>query len=328
MLPAIREAFPGAVFFGFTGTPIQEENQRKEATTSTIFGDELHRYSLADGIRDKNVLGFDPYKILTYRDRDIRTAAALQEAKATTEAEAIGDSDKSKIYYHFMDSAKVSMAGGFNKAGQYVKGIEDYLNRSQYERIEHQRTVVTDIKDNWLRLSHNGRFHAILATSSITEAIEYYRLLKADFPALKATALFDPNIDNNAGFVFKEEGLLELIGDYNRRYQQDFTFASHAKFKKDISNRLAHKKPYERIEKSPEKQIDLLIVVDQMLTGFDSKWVNTLYLDKVLRYENIIQAFSRTNRLFGPEKPFGVVKYYRFPHTMHENVDRAVKLYS
>lgn len=328
MLPDIRKAFPRAVFFGFTGTPIQDENQRSESTTATLFGNELHRYSLADGIRDKNVLGFDPYKVLTYRDKDIRKAVALQEAKAMTEAEAIGDPEKSKVYYHFMDAAKVFMAGGVNKAGQYVKGIEDYLNRSQYERIEHQLAVVTDIKDNWLRLSHNGKFHAILATSSITESIEYYRLLKAEFPALKTTALFDPHIDNNAGFVFKEEGLLELMEDYNRRYHQDFEFASHAKFKKDVSNRLAHKKPYERLEQSPEKQIDLLIVVDQMLTGFDSKWVNTLYLDKVLRYENIIQAFSRTNRLFGSEKPFGIVKYYRFPHTMHQNVDRAVKLYS
>jgi len=328
MLPAIRKAFPCAVFFGFTGTPIQEENQRKDATTSTIFGNELHRYSLADGIRDKNVLGFDPYKVLTYRDRDIRKAVALQEAKAATEAEAIADPDKSNIYYHFMDSARVTMAGGVDSAGQYVKGIEDYLNPSQYERNEHQQAVVAEIRDNWLRLSHNGKFHAIFATSSIPEAIEYYRLLKAAFPALKTTALFDPNIDNNAGFVFKEEGLLELIADYNRLYGQDFTFASHARLKKDISNRLAHKKPYERLEKSPEKQIDLLIVVDQMLTGFDSKWVNTLYLDKVLRYENIIQAFSRTNRLFGPEKPFGVVKYYRFPHTMHQNIDRAVRLYS
>jgi type I restriction enzyme R subunit len=328
MLPAIRETFPRAVFFGFTGTPIQEENQRKEATTSTIFGNELHRYSLADGIRDKNVLGFDPYKVLTYKDKDIRKAVALQEAKAATEAEAIADRNKSEIYYHFMDSARVFMAGTYDMSGQYVRGIEDYLNRSQYERIEHQRTVVADIKDNWLRLSHNGKFHGILATSSITEAIEYYRLLKTVFPALKTTALFDPNIDNNSGFIFKEEGLLELMEDYNQRYQQDFTFAAHARFKKDISNRLAHKKPYERIDKSPEKQIDLLIVVDQMLTGFDSKWVNTLYLDKVLRYENIIQAFSRTNRLFGPEKPFGVLKYYRFPHTMHRNVDRAVKLYS
>ena len=82
------------------------------------------------------------------------------------------------------------------------------------------------------------------------------------------------------------------------------------------------------IERTPEKQIDLLIVVDQMLTGFDSSWVNTLYLDKVLRYENIIQAFSRTNRLFGPDKPFGTIRYYRKPHTMERNIEKAVKLYS
>lgn len=98
--------------------------------------------------------------------------------------------------------------------------------------------------------------------------------------------------------------------------------------KKDISYRLAHKKPYERIANESDKQIDLLIVVDQMLTGFDSKWINTLYLDKVIQYESIIQAFSRTNRLFGPDKPFGVIKYYRKPYTMEENIKKAVKLYS
>ena len=77
--------------------------------------------------------------------------------------------------------------------------------------------------------------------------------------------------------------------------------------------RLAHKEVYRTVEKTPDKQLDLLIVVDQMLTGFDSKWINTLYLDKMLVYENIIQAFSRTNRLFGPEKPFGLIRYYRRP---------------
>lgn len=82
------------------------------------------------------------------------------------------------------------------------------------------------------------------------------------------------------------------------------------------------------IERHPEEQLDLLIVVNQMLTGFDSKWVNTLYLDKVLEYEGLIQAFSRTNRLFGPEKPFGVIRYYRRPHAMRQNVDDAVRLYS
>ena len=82
------------------------------------------------------------------------------------------------------------------------------------------------------------------------------------------------------------------------------------------------------IEKDTNKQIDLLIVVDQMLTGFDSKWINTLYLDKILEYANVIQAFSRTNRLFGMDKPFGTIRYYRKPHTMQENINKAIKLYS
>lgn len=121
---------------------------------------------------------------------------------------------------------------------------------------------------------------------------------------------------------------MEIIADYNARYGQDFTIPTFYKMKKDIASRLAHKKPYERIALEPEMQLDLLIVVDQMLTGFDSKWINTLYLDKVLKYENIIQAFSRTNRLFGPDKPFGTIRYYRRPHTMEKNIEAAVKLYS
>ena len=152
--------------------------------------------------------------------------------------------------------------------------------------------------------------------------------MKEMLPKLKVTALFDSNIDNNGNFRIKEDGLVEIITDYNEMYEQSFTIPTFAKMKKDIAARLAHKKPYERIEREPEKQIDLLIVVDQMLTGFDSKWVNTLYLDKVLKYENIIQAFSRTNRLFGHEKPFGTIRYYRKPHTMDQNISDAVKLYS
>lgn len=188
--------------------------------------------------------------------------------------------------------------------------------------------MVKDILENWVTLSHNSKFHAIFATSSIPEAINYYSVIKDASSNLKVTALFDPNIDNNGGAVYKEEGLSQIIKDYNARYGQNFTIPTFAKMKKDISARLAHKKPYERIEREPDKQIDLLIVVDQMLTGFDSKWINTLYLDKMLEYENIIQAFSRTNRLFGPDKPFGTIKYYRRPHTMEKNIEAAVKLYS
>lgn len=326
MLIDIKNTFTSAIFFGFTGTPILDENQKKSNTTSTVFGNELHRYSIADGIRDKNVLGFDPYKILTYKDRDLRRAVALEKAKAVDETEALSDPIKSEIFNKFMTVVK--MAGHTETNGKYVKGIEDYIPKSQYERTEHQEKVVEDILNNWIVLSRNNKFHAIFATSSINEAIAYYRLIKRLKPTLKITALFDPNIENVGGAEYKEDGLVEILEDYNTRYEQDYTLATHAKFKKDIASRLAHKEPYLRIEKNPEKQIDLLIVVDQMLTGFDSKWINTLYLDKVLKYENIIQAFSRTNRLFGPDKPFGTIRYYRFPHTMERNIKDAVKLYS
>jgi len=328
MLIDIKEMFPFAIFFGFTGTPIQEENQKKMNTTATVFGDELHRYSIADGIRDKNVLGFDPYKVLTYKDRDLRKEVALHQAKAKTEEEAIREPQKSKVYYKYLNSTQVPMAGYKDSSGKYNKGIEDYVPKSQYELETHRITVVSDILDNWVTLSHGSKFHAIFATSSIPEAIMYYRLLKKNEMGLKVTALFDPNIDNMGGAEFKEDGLVEIIEDYNKLYDQGFSFATHAKFKKDIASRLAHKKPYVIIEREPHNQIDLLIVVDQMLTGFDSKWINTLYMDKVMRYANIIQAFSRTNRLFGPEKPFGTIRYYRYPSTMENNIKEAVKLYS
>lgn len=332
MLQTIKQTFPKALFFGFSGTPIQNENQKKMNTTADVFGSELHRYSIADGIRDGNVLGFDPYKVATYKERDVRKAVALDVVHAATEQEAIADPEKQKTFYDYM--LVVPMAGARDAQGVYHKGIEDYLPNSQYNRVEHQESVVQDIVDNWATLSQNSKFHAIFATSSIPEAITYYRLFKGNAAAqqlgLKVTALFDPSIDNNGAnkAQFKEAGLVEIIEDYNRQYGQDFILPLFAKMKKDIANRLAHKKPYNGLEQTPEKQIDLLIVVDQMLTGFDSKWINTLYLDKMLEYENLIQAFSRTNRLFGPDKPFGTIRYYRRPNTMERNIANAVKLYS
>ena len=324
MMLTIKHTFPRAMFFGFTGTPIQGENQKKMSTTATVFGNELHRYSIADGIRDKNVLGFDPYKVLTFKDSDLRKAVALEKAKAT-EDEVYTDPQKSKVFYKYYN---LTMAGEKDALGEEIKGIEDYIPNTQYEDEEHQKAVVEDICENWQTQSRNSKFHAIFATSSIPEAIQYYKRFREAAPWLKVTALFDPNIDNNGKGITKEEGLKEIVEDYNARYGQDFSIPTFAKMKKDIAARLAHKSPYQRIERTPEKQLDLLIVVDQMLTGFDSKWINTLYLDKMLQYENLIQAFSRTNRLFGDDKQFGTIKYYRRPHTMEKNIADAVKEYS
>lgn len=326
MMLTIRQTFPRAIFFGFTGTPIQEENQKKQNTTTSIFGDELHRYSIADGIRDKNVLGFDPYMVLTYKESDLRQAVAEEKAHVRHEdVKNMTDVQKEK-YYAFM---QLPMAGTKDPiSGKFEKGIEDYLPADQYRRTAHQMMVVQDIREHWPILSHNSKFHALFATSSINEAIEYYRLMKKELPDLKITALFDSNIDNNAGANYKEDGLEEIIRDYNERYHQDFTIPTFSLMKKDIAARLAHKQPYTRIDLDTKEQLDLLIVVDQMLTGFDSKWINTLYLDKLLEYERVIQAFSRTNRLFGPDKPFGTIRYYRYPNTQRKNVEDAVKLYS
>lgn len=326
----IKKAFPHGLFFGFTGTPIHEENLKKGATTADVFGSELHRYSIADGIRDGNVLGFDPYKVLTYRDKDVRREVGLAEAKAQSEEEVYGDPVKRAVYEDLLHRP---MAGHTEKDGTYVKGVEDFLPDAQYMTEDHRRAVVRDILEHWMQRSSGGRMHAIFATSSIREAIEYYRLFKA-LPAeeglspLRVSALFDPSVDNEGYGYEKEEGLAELVADYNALYGQKFTIPSFAEMKKDISARLAHKMPYNGIEKKKEQMLDLLIVVDQMLTGFDSKWLNTLYLDKMLRYEGLIQAFSRTNRLFGKEKSAGTIVYYRRPHTMEQNIKAAVKLYS
>ena len=329
MLTTIKATFPHALFFGFTGTPVFDENEKQKNTTADIFGNELHRYSISDGIRDKNVLGFDPAMVMVYPDKKVREAIALQESKAESVEEALADPEKSKVYYHYISTSEVPMAGYQNEEGKYQKGIEDFLKPVQYQTEEYQKAVVKDIVENWPTMSHGNTFHAIFATSSIPEAVRYYCLFREFAPSIRVTGLFDPTIDNVGGSksLEKEDGLKEMLEDYNVAYGQQFDIGSYARFKKDVAARLAHKKPYERMK--PEEQLDLLIVVNQMLTGFDSKWLNTLYLDKELRYENLIQAFSRTNRLYNiNEKPFGSIRYYRYPHTMKRNIDDAVRLYS
>lgn len=342
MLETIKQTFPGALFFGFTGTPIHDENQKKMNTTSDIFGNELHRYTIADGIRDHNVLGFDPVRVSTYGESDLRKVVGLEKAKAKTVSEALSDENKKEIFLRYQNSNIVPMAGYISKTGKYVRGIEDELTSAQYELTKHQEAVVENILKNWLTISVGKKFHAILATSSIKEACEYYELINLlikkdeyeEVKDLKVTCLFDPSIDNDPstakpwGPYEKEQAMLKILENYNSFYGQSFDLANWDLYKKDVALRLAHKKPYLNIENKDNEKLDLLIVVDQMLTGFDSKWINTLYMDKKMEQENIIQAISRTNRLYGIDKPHGTVKYYRFPFTMESNIEIALNNYS
>lgn len=346
MLAGIKNTFPTALYFGFTGTPIYEKNMKHDNTTTTVFGNELHRYSIADGIRDGNVLKFDPSMVITYSEKIIREAVALKESGASTLTDAMSDTKKRKIYQKFYH---LDMVGKEDSQGKYIKGIEDYIVPTQYEldkktdennvlnkpyEKQHPYRVVKNILDNWLNLSVNGKFHAIFATSSIPEACDYYHLFKDmmgknGLPKLKIAGIFDETLGNDSNSIPKEEALLEMLNDYNKDFNQSFTIPKYGLYKKDVANRLAHKKEYLGIEKqNPEMQLNLVIVVDQMLTGFDSKWVNTLYLDKLLKFENLIQAFSRTNRIFDCDKQFGVIKWYRYPYTMKKRMEDAFELYS
>ena len=251
-------------------------------------------------ITDKNVLGFDIYKVLTYRDADIRRAVALNQTKSTTEAEAICDSNKSKLYYKFMDELK--MCGTYDDFGNYTKGIEDYVPNSQYRTKEHREKVIEDILENWMTLSRGRKFSAIFATSSIPEAIEYYKVFKEKkrdgMHQLNVTALFDPNIDNDDGFVMKEEALLELIDDYNELYDQSFIISNFGKMKKDISLRLAHKKPYNRIQQN--EQIDLLIVVVSSIPLFglfSLDWIQVMRLTRIFKSLRLFELIPNYKKL-------------------------------
>ena len=315
MMSVVKETFPNALFFGFSGTPIQEENAKKGCTSADVFGNELHRYTIGDGIRDKNVLAFDPYMVETFKSKDLRRQVALEKAHAKTPEEAISDKSKSKTYYSYLNDVPMI-------------SIEKEIPSSQYKTDEHINAVVKNIVDEYADRSHGRKFHSIFATSSIPEAIVYYRRLKNAAPHLNVTVLVDPSDNNTPTSYEKMVGLAEIIEDYNALLNQTYSIPTYGKMKTDVSLRLSHEGPYKGIEKTPDKQVDILIVVNQMLTGFDSKWVNVLYLDKIMQQETIIQAFSRTNRIFGEDKPVGTIYYYRYPYTMKANIEEAVKIYA
>lgn len=302
MLGDIKKVFVNSMFFGFTGTPTLDENSKYDNETKNIFGHELHRYTIKDGLKDENVLRFNLVQKINYQDIRRDLAKKLNDAS----------------WLDFNDETS-----------------EKKLKETDFfENYEWKENVVKEILNDFPRFSKSHKshksdryFHAIFAVSSIPDAIEYYRIFKNNPNCdLKITALFDTNIDGNNDFVVeKENALLEIIGDYNDMFNKSLN-VDGGEFKKDISKRLAHKENYKNIK--DDEKLDILIVVNQMLTGYDSKYLNTLYLDKTLEYANLIQAFSRTNRVLNELKPYGNIVYFKEPITMQENIKKALKLYS
>lgn len=316
MLRDIKLTYPRAMFFGFTGTPIMAENAINGITTDGLFGERLHQYKINEGIRDKNVLGFKPSKVITFDEEDLREKTALL-----------------KLGKNSVDDLTAEEYAKYNAfVNRNMVDIESDINQNLYSDGEtgtaHRENVVKDILRKWDRISFRGKFHYILATSSIREAIEYYRLLKNNNLGLFVTAVFDPHTDNTDDDVFKDNAIEEILTDYNKQFNMKCKVGAYRRFKDDVCARLSHKDPYENLDQKREDAINIVIVVNQLLTGFDSAWINTLYLDKVIEYEQFIQAASRTNRLNGFEKQYGIIKYCRKPYTMEKNAEEALKLYA
>jgi len=311
---AIKEFFPNAQLFGFTGTPIFEQNatykqitgeEETLKTTDAIFEKQLHAYTITHAIDDRNVLKF-----------------------------------------HI----------------DYFKG-EGTVNAKPGEAIA-QQAVAEAIIDKHNAATNQRKFNAVLATASINNAIEYFRLFKTiqerkksedeDYVPLNIACVFSPPAqliaqngdqqsqknaadikqlqedlaqekeDNKQNPEEKKQALIEIIADYNKQFETNHDINNFDIYYQDIQRRIKDQK-FTNKDYPHKNKIDITVVVDMLLTGFDSKYLNTLYVDKNLKYHGLIQAFSRTNRVLNDTKPYGNVLDFR---SQQEAVNQAITLFS
>jgi type I restriction enzyme R subunit len=299
---AITEFFPNAQLFGFTGTPIFDENASYNIregeyasykTTQDIFEKQLHAYTITHAIDDRNVLRFhiDYFK-----------------GKGTQQA----------------------------KPGEPTA----------------QLAVVEAILEKHDAATNSRKFNAVLATASINNAIEYYNLFKEiqkkrqgenpDFVPLNIACVFSPPAEGNKDIQQIQEDLTQekednkqnpeekkaalktIIDDYNKQYATNHDLYLFDLYYQDVQRRIKDQK-WTNKELPHSQKIDITIVVDMLLTGFDSKYLNTLYVEKNLKYHGLIQAFSRTNRVLNDSKPYGNILDFR---SQQDAVNTAIALFS
>ncbi|CAM3183805.1 HsdR family type I site-specific deoxyribonuclease [Filibacter tadaridae] len=339
-MEAIKHFFPNSTWFGFTGTPIFDVNKKQAKgrlarTTRDQYGDVLHTYTIKNALEDGAVLGFQ----VEHEDT----------IEPTSLNNYIFDQMRQKEKYADLSDNEL------NDTIDQMDGIEkeDYINPSSFESDDHIQKVLHKVfrPDNaYTKFDfQNGRPQksAILTTSSIDMAKRYYQAIKemtadsdwltSEFighPIRKGRTIDDPDFpriaitysmgENEEDSKQTQDEMKEIIKDYNEYYDTAWSIEYIDRYNGDINNRLARK----RAEfKKLGKQVDLVIVVDRLLTGFDAPTVQTLFVDRNLSYANLIQAFSRTNRTY-PGKTKGLIVTFRKPSTMERNVEAATKLYS
>lgn len=319
----IEEFFVHSLWYGFTGTPIFVENAKQVVgnlprTTEQQYGERLHEYTVKEAIHDHAVLGFQVEYKTTFSEEQLDKTILELAGKNEIDLDELGLADK-----------------------------EARLPKTVYEDERHMLAVIDSIVNKsrqklGFRKGVGQTYNAILTTTSIAQAQRYYDLFKQvkadeaaimiseetkrvlpDFPKVAITYSIS---ENEEASISNQAKMKESLADYNEEFGTSFTIDTMRAYNGNVNDRLARKK-----EKylARAEQLDLIIVVDRLLTGFDAPCLSTLFIDRPpMQPHDLIQAFSRTNRLFDKEKKYGQIVTFQTPTIFEQRVKDALILYS
>ncbi|SFC20512.1 type I restriction endonuclease subunit R [Clostridium uliginosum] len=313
----IQKAFKKSAWIGYTGTPMFDETTTG-LRTEDIFGRLLHAYTIREAIADKNVLGF---KV------DFETTIDEEQMKR----------EYLPAFYRerYPNWTEQQIQEKINNLNQ--EDMDDAIEPSFYdENIDHVKLVVEDIFTNWRNRSNEGKYNALFTThvgagkASTPMAMMYFREFKKvndenrknGGQVLKVAVTFSLNSSNNNNMLETNKGLFEAINIYNKEFGTSFGMDDVAGYTQDVTSRLNKS----AVDKN---YLDIVIVVDQLLTGFDAPELNTLYVDRTLKGAGLIQAYSRTNRIADmQDKPWGRIVNYRWPAYNEKLMNKALAIYA
>ena len=313
----IQKAFKKSAWVGYTGTPMFDETT-SGLRTEDIFGPLLHAYTIREAIADRNVLGFK-VDFETTIDEEQMKSEYLPNFYGERYPKWTEEQIQEKIYNLSQED------------------MDDAVEPSFYdENSEHIKLVVEDIFKNWRNRSNEGKYNALFTTrvgggkASTPMAMMYFKEFKRvndenkknGGQTLKVAVTFSLNSSNNDSMLATNEGLHDAIKAYNKEFGTSFGMDDVTGYTQDVTSRLNK-------TANDKKFVDIVIVVDQLLTGFDAPELNTLYVDRTLKGAGLIQAYSRTNRISDmQEKPWGRIVNYRWPAQNEKLMNKALAIYA
>lgn len=313
----IQKAFKKSAWVGYTGTPMFDDTT-KGLRTEDIFGPLLHAYTIREAIADRNVLGF---KV------DFETTIDEEQMKNVYLPQFYRD-----CYPKWTEE---QIQEKINNLSQ--EDMDDAVEPSFYdENPDHVKLVVGDIFKNWRNRSNEGKYNALFTThvgggkASTPMAMMYFNEFQRvneenklnGGQTLKVAVTFSRNTSNNDSMLATNQGLYDAMMAYNKEFGTSFGMDDVAGYTQDVTSRLNK-------SATDQNYLDLVIVVDQLLTGFDAPEMNTLYVDRTLKNAGLIQAYSRTNRVADmQEKPWGRIVNYRWPAQNEKLMNEALAIYA